>query len=55
MKRNLLKKALAGLLSAALLALPALAAEPQQPGQCFLQQVTCHIGKLLSLCGEWCV
>lgn len=30
MKRNLLKKALAGLLSAALLALPALAAEPQQ-------------------------
>ena len=31
MKRNLLKKALAGLLSAALLALPVLAAEPQQP------------------------
>ena len=30
MKRNLLKKALAGLLSAALLALPTLAAEPQQ-------------------------
>lgn len=39
MKRNLLKKALAGLLSAALLALPTLAAEPQQPSPWAVNQL----------------
>ena len=39
MKRNLLKKALAGLLSAALLALPTLAAEPQQPSYWAVSQL----------------
>ena len=39
MKRNLLKKALAGLLSAALLVLPALAAEPQQPSSWAVSQL----------------
>ena len=39
MKRNLLKKALAGLLSAALLVLPTLAAEPQQPSSWAVSQL----------------
>lgn len=39
MKRNLLKKSLAGLLSAALLALPVLAAEPQQPAAWAVSQL----------------
>ena len=39
MRRNLLKKALAGLLSAALLALPTLAAEPQQPSPWAVSQL----------------
>ncbi|MCI7473826.1 MAG: TraB/GumN family protein [Clostridiales bacterium] len=39
MKRNLLKKALAGLLSAALLALPTLAAEPQHPSPWAVSQL----------------
>ena len=39
MKRNLLKKILAGLMSAALLSLPALAAEPQQPASWAVSQL----------------
>lgn len=39
MKRNLLKKFLAGLMSAALLSLPALAAEPQQPASWAVSQL----------------
>ena len=39
MRRNLLKKALAGLLSAALLVLPTLAAEPQQPSPWAVSQL----------------
>ena len=39
MKRNLLKKILAGLMSAALLFLPALAAEPQQPASWAVSQL----------------
>ena len=39
MKRNLLKKILAGLMSAALLSLPALAAEPQRPASWAVSQL----------------
>ena len=39
MRGNLLKKILAGLMSAALLAVPALAAEPQQPAAWAVSQL----------------